>query len=78
MTDDEMFVVTIKPDGALSLDKESFREWSARGRPADCDCGLLQCECTEIRRHKPGCERRLSITSPIDLGLSDCTCGTTP
>lgn len=73
---DLMFIVTVDGDGnTTSVRPASFREWSSRGRVSDCDCDLLQCQCVEIRQHKPDCERRLSITSPIDFGLFDCTCG---
>lgn len=54
---------------------EPIEVWMARGRVPDCDCGLLQCACVQIRPHAKLCAFRLSITSPVDVGHMDCDCG---
>lgn len=52
------------PAGAYYM---SFDEWTAIGRIEDCDCGLLQCRCLDIRGHARDCTHRLSIQSPVVL-----------
>lgn len=68
---------------------EDEKEWMARGRVADCDCQLLQCVCTEARKHKPDCRFRIALTCAIPIECEEhkfdvcptcdpCTCGTPP
>lgn len=50
------------PAGARLEDWETH---TARGRVADCDCGLIYCECTRIRMHVEGCGLRTALLSPV-------------
>lgn len=88
-TDDEETILIIPPDvDVYALGEhvmhgepipprchyESLKEWMARGRVDDCDCGLMQCVCISIRPHTPECAFRLSLTSVIDVGILECDC----
>jgi hypothetical protein len=51
----------------LTVFFESEKAYMARGRVLDCDCALIQCVCTEARKHKAGCQRRLAMTCAIPI-----------
>lgn len=55
---------------------ESFEEFTARGRVKDCDCGLIECVCAQVRPHKPTCRYRVSMTCAVpiscDHGFETC------
>lgn len=72
-----IYLVEIDAEGNPTdapLRTEPLKDWMARGRVPDCDCGLLQCQCTVIRQHKPKCMLRLSITAPWNAAPEPCTC----
>jgi hypothetical protein len=52
------------PPGATTMDYEEF---TAIGRVADCDCGLITCVCEEARSHKKECRYRLAMTCAIPI-----------
>ena len=74
----------VVPDGGTIV-VEDYDTYAARGRVPDCDCELIQCVCTEARKHKVGCDYRLAMTCAIpvecDHGVDccpqcdPCTCG---
>jgi hypothetical protein len=46
---------------------EDYATFSARGRVADCDCGMIQCVCTQARQHKKECKFRRALTCPVAI-----------
>jgi len=46
---------------------EDEKEFMARGRPADCDCELISCVCTEARQHKLACRYRKALTCAVAI-----------
>lgn len=56
----------VVPDGA-DITIEDFKTFAARGRAADCNCGLIQCACAESRQHKPTCRYRISLTCAVAI-----------
>jgi hypothetical protein len=70
----------------MELVIDSEEEFLARGRVPDCDCGIIQCCCTEARQHGPMCHWRIALLCPFGLPCDPhgvdvcpecdtCTCG---
>jgi hypothetical protein len=62
------------PEGSVGM---TFKEYSAIGRVADCDCGLIECVCKEARQHSKDCAYRFAMTCAVtfpckDHGLDAC------
>lgn len=44
-----------------------LEEFMARGRPPDCDCGLIICVCERARAHQRGCPFRKALTCSVSI-----------
>ena len=49
-----------------------FDEWTAQGRPSDCDCGHIACVCAVARAHGRECRYRKAVTCAVGI---ECECG---
>lgn len=47
------------------LHEENFKAFCDRGRVLDCTCGMIECVCTEARKHKDGCRTKIALLCPI-------------
>jgi len=68
----EMIEVTVNGRGDVtSLEIVDQEEFMARGRVADCDCGLISCVCEEARKHKPECRFRKALTCAVGISCDE-------
>jgi hypothetical protein len=54
----------ISKDG---VEKTTFKEFTTRGRVADCNCDMIVCVCIEARKHKDGCPYKVALLCPVSI-----------